>query len=156
MKLYIEPGKFTWGSPLALQDRAGHTRYTLIGDAYSVGKRLHLRDLSGREAVSVRQRVPSLRQQYELEVYGRPVGTISKDMSTLRPRYALEELGWEVGGVPSLGNFEILWQGSVVAACRPEPQGEVFLLELYDRTVELAALGLMLVVGCILVPQESR
>ena len=50
MKLFMQQKGFAWGQPMPLWDKGGHTRYTVTGDAYSLGKRLHVHDLAGREA----------------------------------------------------------------------------------------------------------
>ena len=50
MKLFMQQKGFAWGQPMPLWDKGGHTRYMVTGDAYSLGKRLHVHDLAGREA----------------------------------------------------------------------------------------------------------
>ena len=50
MKLFMQQKGFAWGQPMPLWDKGGHTRYTVTGDTYSLGKRLHVHDLAGREA----------------------------------------------------------------------------------------------------------
>ena len=158
MKLYMQKEAFRWGEPMPLRDKAGRTRYTVNSDAYALGKRLHVTDLAGREAVYIRQVVPSLFPKYEVEVYGRPVAAIVKDLSYFRPRYVIEELDWEVLGSLAACDYEISWQSSVVACCRPQQgeTGDILALEFYDRREELASLGVMLTINCLLAPQESR
>ena len=143
---------------MQLWDKGGHTRYTVTGDAYSLGKRLHIHDLAGREAVYVHQRIPSMFPRYEIEVYGKPVGCVVKDLTFLRPKYTMAEMSWEVSGTTGIFDYELTWQNSVVAANRPVQgeKGALFSMEFYDRTAELAALGVLLTINCILAPQESR
>ena len=61
-------------------------------------------------------------------------------------------------GTNPAGPAELTWQNSVVAANRPVQgeKGRLFSMEFYDRTAELAALGVLLTINCILAPQESR
>ncbi len=152
----MQNDSFRWGKPLALCDRSGRARYTITGDAYSLGKRLHVVDLAGREAIYVHQQVPSLFPRYAIEVYGRPVGEIYKDLTYVRPRYTIETLDWEIIGSVGTCDYEITWQSSVVAACRPQSDGPGLVMELYDRTTELSALGVLLTVNCIFASQESK
>ena len=158
MKLFMQQKGFFWGQTMPLWDKGGHTRYTVHGDAYSLGKRLHVHDLAGREAIYIHQRVPSMFPQYDIEVYGKPVGSIVKDLTFLRPKYTVETLDWEVGGAMGVCDYELTWQNSVVAANRPVQgtKGQMYAMEFYDRTAELAALGVLLTINCILAPQESR
>lgn len=159
MKLYMPKDGFRWGVPLLLKDRSGRTRYTVTSDAYALGKRLHVTDLSGREAVYIHQAIPSLFPRYQVEVYGRPVTEVVKDLSYFRPRYAIESLEWEVLGTLGACDYEITWHNTVVASCRPQQNqaGEdVLALEFYDRSSDLAALGVILAINCVLAPQESK
>ncbi len=158
MKLYLQRDAFRWDRPLPLADKSGRPRYLLTGDAYSLGKRLHVTDLAGREAVYVRQQVPSLFPRYAIEVYGKPVGEIYKDLTFLRPRYTIEPLDWEIMGSVGTCDYEITWQKTTVAACRPQEgrTDPVLVLDFYDRTAELAALGVMLTLNCVFAPQEPK
>lgn len=159
MKLYMQKDTFRWGVPLALKDRSGRTRYTVTSDAYALGKRLHVTDLSGRKAVYIHQVIPSLFPRYQVEVYGRPITEIVKDLSYFRPRCTIEELGWEVLGSLGGQDYEITHHSTVVAACRPQQNAEgddVLALEFYDRSTDLVALGVILAINCVLAPQESK
>lgn len=158
MKLSMPQKGFTWGKPMSLTDRPGHTRYTVTGDAYSLGKRLHVQDLAGRETIYIHQKLPSLLPTYEIEVYGRHICTIVKDITYLRPRYEIQPTDWSVTGSTSTFDYQITWQNTVIASCRPQStaKGEVITYDFYDRTEELPALGIMLTINCILVQQESR
>ncbi len=158
MKLYMQKDAFSWGTKLPLTDKTGRTRYFLTGDAFSLGKRLHVTDLAGQEAISVRQKVPSLFPRYELEVYGKPAAEIVKDLSFVRPRYVIEGPGWEIVGTIGACDYEITRNQTVTASSHSQktPSGEVLELDLCDRDTSLTALGLILTVNCIFAPQEPQ
>lgn len=154
MKLYMPRDKFSLGVPMALRDRAGRTRYRISGDAYTLGKRLHVLDLAGREAIYVYQKIPSLLPRYAIEVYGKPVAEIVKDLTFIPPRYMIEGPPWEVLGNIATRDYELSCGSQVIAACRP--QAEEILLDLMDHDAEKVALGVLLTIHCMLAPQESR
>lgn len=159
MKLYMQQDAFRWGSSLALCDKNGRTRYTLTGEAYSLGKRLHVTDLAGREAIYIRQVVPSLFPRYEIEVYGKPVAEICKDLTFFRPRYTIEPLDWTLAGSLGALEYEISRQSSVVASSCPQrdnSDGNIVVLNLYDRSVTLTALGILLTINCVFAAQEPK
>jgi uncharacterized protein YxjI len=155
MKLYMQKDGFRWDTPMVLTDRNGRTRYQVSGDAYSLGKRLHVTDLSGREAIYIQQQVPSLFPRYEISVYGRPVTEIVKDLTFVQPKYTMGSLEWELMGILGTYDYEIVWQSSQVAACRPQEDRRL-VLELGDRTTELTALGILLTINCIFAAQERK
>ena len=158
MKLYMPKDTFRWGVPLPLRDKSGRTRYTVDSDAYALGKRLHVTDLAGREAVYIHQQIPSLFPRYQVEVYGRPMAQVVKDLSYFRPRYAIEMVDWELLGALGECDYEITCHNVMVASCRPQPsqEGDMLVLEFLDRSWDLAALGVILALNCLLAPQESK
>lgn len=158
MKLYMPKDAFRWGVPLPLRDKSGRTRYTVGSDAYALGKRFHVTDLAGREALYIHQQIPSLFPRYQVEVYGRPVAQVVKDLSYFRPRYAIEMVDWEVLGALGEYDYEITCHNVMVASCRPQQgqEGDVLALEFLDRSWDLAALGVILTLNCLLAPQESK
>ena len=155
MKLYMDSKAFVWGTPLPILDKSGRTRYTLVSEAYSLGKRLSVLDLAGRPAIQIRQRIPSILPSYDLEIYGKPSGTVVKDISGLRPRYYLADMGWEACGAVAARDYEILSGGTAVGSTHPEPEGSL-VLELGGRTHELAVLAFLLTLNCILADQDSK
>lgn len=159
MKLYMQQDTFRWGSPMPLCDKSGKPRYTLTTEAYSLGKRLHVTDLAGREAIYIRQLVPSLFPRYEIEVYGKPVVTLCKDLTFLRPRYTMEPLDWEITGILGARDYEISRQSALVASSSPQQEDSdksVVALSLYDRNTALTALGILLTINCVFAPQEPK
>lgn len=156
MTLYMQKDKFQWGIPMPLEDRSGRTRYTVHSDAYALGKRLHVTDLAGREAIYIRQVIPSLFPKYEIEVYGRPMASIIKDLRFFHPRYVMEPDDWEISGFLTGSSYELSFCGTILAACRSQPGEDRLALEFHDCTEELTALGIILAVNCLLSPQRPR
>ena len=143
MRLYM-PEQFRWGQTLELRDEAGRTRYTLSGDAYTLGHHLHILDLAGREAVGIRQRVPALFPTFDLEVYGKPVGALCKDLRFQPPRLLLEGMDWNLFGMPGGRDFSILFQNDSIAVCAPDRVRTGYLaLELPPTEGTLTALGIL-------------
>ena len=157
MKLYMQKDGFRWGGSQPLTDRSGRTRYTVSGEAYSHGRRIHVTDLAGREAIYIRQVIPSLFPRYEIEVYGKPVAELKKDLTFAHPRCTIESLGWEVMGSLGRRKYEILLEGRTLCASGPDPENpDRLLLSLSaDKQELLTALGVMLTINCIFATQES-
>ena len=89
---------FRWNMSVPLLDEGGRQRYHLVGDAFGLRRRLRVLDLSGREAVSIRQTVPSLLPRFELETYGKPAGEVWKDMTVSPARAVMDPRGWTAEG----------------------------------------------------------
>jgi len=145
MTLTMQPAAFQWGCPLPLKDTAGRTRYTLLSQPYSMGKRLHLLDLAGREAVSIQQQIPSLMPRYGLTVYGRPIGEMVKDPVSGLCRIELPDWSFQGSGY----DYEVLRGQQAIGRCRSREDG-LLELSLSDHTAALTALAIMLTINCII------
>lgn len=158
MTFYLNMNAFHWGTPLDIFDASGHRRYTLTGDAYAPGRRLHVADLAGREAIYIHQRLPSLFPRFEIEVYGRPVCELVKNLTFSHPRYTPEMLDWEISGTSGAGGYEITRQDTVFASSRPSqtPSGPMLELIIPDQSAGLTALAVLLTIHCIFAPQELK
>lgn len=55
MKLYIKEKVFSWGGQFTVLDQTGGVRYTVQGEVFSCGKKLHVYDRQGREAAFIKQ-----------------------------------------------------------------------------------------------------
>ena len=153
MELFMGEG-FRWGAAQELRDESDRLRFRLTGDAYSLGKRLHVTDLAGREAIYVRQVIPSLFPRYALEVYGKPAGELVKDRTFSRPQCVIESLGWTVEGNLAARDYRLEDAGTVLACSAPE--GDRVRLTMEEGPRAMTALGVMLTINCIFAPQESR
>ena len=78
MKLYIRQKVFSWTDRFTVRDGDGRDRYTVEGELFSWGKKLHVFDASGRE------------HDYEIRENGRLIVTIHKEWMTWGDCYELD------------------------------------------------------------------
>ncbi len=150
MTLYMNRKEFKWGNTIELSDTSGRSRYLLNGEAYSFGKRLHVTDLAGREAITISQQIPSLFPRYAIDVYGKPVGELIKDLSYSHAHYLLTPEAWELIG--SGYHYEIILDGDTIACCHMDNQkaDPVLAMDFHQQNTALHALGIFLTINCIL------
>ena len=152
MTLHLD-APFRWNTSMALRDDAGMMRYSLTGDSFGLRRQLHVCDLSGREAVSIRQMVPSLLPRFEVETYGKPAGEVFKDMTVSPARGIMEPRGWIAAGPLGSETVTVTAGSSVVASFHVSDTGTEFEL---PEDAPLAALGFLLIIRCIFAGQEPR
>lgn len=153
MTLYMDQRAFSWGHALPLTDPAGHTRYTVTGDAYAPNKRLWVLDLAGRMAVSIRQSFPALFPRYELEIYGKPGLRLIKDLRFSPPQYTISPQCWTLQGSVSTCDYTLMRDDTPLAACHPVPEQPGLLameFQSQNQAEALSALGIMVTVNCVL------
>ena len=144
---------FRWNTSLPLQDESGNTRYSLTADGFGLRRQLHVFDLSGREAVSIRQVVPSLLPRFEIETYGKPAGEVYKDMTVSPARGIMDPRGWVAEGPLGSDSLSVKTGDTVIASLHTS-DGETDL-ELPEDAF-LTALGFLLTVRCVFADQEPR
>ena len=98
MKLYIEQRAFSFTEQFSVYNEQGAVVYTVKGEVFSLGKRLHLYDLHGNELARVEQKVFSLFPKFFLFVGGRQIGEMVQVFHLFKPKYAVNGLGWEIRG----------------------------------------------------------
>lgn len=150
MSLFFESGVFSWDGTMPVWDRNGHIRYYVTGNGYR--RRIHVRDLAGREAITLRQVVPSMLTKYDIEIYGRPAGTLIRHPG--KPLYEIEGERWEIVGETGIGSFDILEDGTTLASCAVK--GRNTELSCTGSQPELRMLAVALVLCCVLGPQETK
>lgn len=151
MTLYLDKRAFSWGHPLPLTDQTGRLRYTITSDAYAPRKHLLVLDLAHQPAVSILQSLPSLFPRYEIETYGKPVGTVQKDLRFSPPQYHIDPPAWVLEGSAAIHEYTLLQNQAPIAVCRPHSENPGHLvMEFQNSPDALTALGIMIVLNCAL------
>ena len=96
MKLYIKQKVFSWGDKFTVYDENENVYFTVEGEVFTLGKKLHIYDSEGREQAFVSQKLLSFLPRFFIFRNGTP-GTCSLRYRTkwagvcLRERNALIE-----------------------------------------------------------------
>ena len=98
MKLYIKEKVFSWSDTFYVKDAYGEDKYTVEGEFFSLGKKLHVYDRHGAEVAFIKQELFTFLPQFAVFVGGTEVARVKREFSFLRPRYTIENLGWDVEG----------------------------------------------------------
>ncbi len=150
----FSPADFLWNHPLNILDSSGHVRYRLYADGYRLTRPVYIRDLRGQNAVTLLRQGQSLLPKYDMEVYGRPVGTLERFLRDTAQEYRITGLRWQVSGNLKNGNYDFLYNGTVVASCRKDSR--FITVNCPEEIYALSALGAAVVLSCVLGPLEIQ
>ena len=152
MNLYLKQKVFSWRDRFYAKDEYGNDRYSIEGELFSWGKKLHIYDAHGREVAFIRQKVFSWRPRFFVEIGGRVVCEIVKEFTFFKPSYRLEGFPWRLEG-----NF---WahEYALTDGTRQIMQlskawftwGDSYQLTIADQNDELMCLCVALAVDCVL------
>ncbi len=150
MKLYIKQKVFSWTDRFTVKGEDGLDRYSVEGELFSWGKKLHVYDAPGREAAFIREKVWSFRPRYYVSIDGREVAEIVREFTFLRPRYRIEGVNWEVEGSFWEHDYEITREGRSIVTIHKEwmTWGDCYELDIADARDEILALAAVLAIDC--------
>lgn len=157
MKLCIRQQVFSWKDKFSIFDEQGQTRYTVEGELFSFGKKLHLYDLDGREAAFLQQKVMSFTPRFFVYIDGREVAEIVKKLTFLRPKYEIEGLGWQIEGDFWDHDYRITRSGLTIVTIRKQwlTWGDCYELDVADPRDEITALAVVLAIDAALAASQS-
>ena len=120
MKLLFKQRFFSWFDSYDIYDEAGNTVFTVEGQL-SWGHLLKIRDPSGRELGTVRERVLTLLPKFEIYRGEQYLGCIRKEFSLFHPRFTVDCNGWSIEGNFMEWDYTIFDNaGTVVASVSKE------------------------------------
>ena len=158
MKLYMKEKFFSFHDRFTIKDENGWDKYSVEGELFSLGKRLHILDNHGQEAALIRQQLLTFLPRYALSVRGREIGEIRKEFTFFYQRYVIDSLGWEVEGSFWEHEFEIRRGGRVIARIYKEwfTWGDSYCVDIADPADELPALAVVLAIDCVAEAQNNN
>jgi len=158
MKLYLKQKVFSWRDRFYAKDEHGTDRYSIEGELFTWGKKLHIYDANGREVAFIRQKVFSWLPRYFVEIDGRVVCEIVKEFTFFKPRYRLEGLPWQLNGnfwaheyTLTDGNRQIMQLSKAWFTW-----GDSYELDIADLRDELMCLCVTLAVDCALESETAN
>jgi uncharacterized protein YxjI len=83
MRFVMNQKFLSWGDDYVIKDADGHDVYHVDGKVMTIGDKLSLQDLSGRELAFISQRLLAWRSTYNITVRGQLMATVSKNLFTL-------------------------------------------------------------------------
>ena len=151
MNLYIRQKVFSWADKFTVKDENERDKYSVEGELFSFGKKLHVYNDTGTEAAFIEQKVFSLLPRYFVSVDGRQIAEIKKEFTFLYPKYSIEGLGWEINGSFAAHDYEIVQDGRTIAAIHKAwmSWGDCYELNIDDAADEVIALAVVLAIDCV-------
>jgi uncharacterized protein YxjI len=156
MKLYIKEKVFSWNEKFFVKDALGEDRYLVEGEFFSLGKKLHIYDMQGREVAFIRQELMTFLPCFTVQTGGQEV-QVKKEFSFLVPRYSIEGLGWEIEGSFWEHEYRITQNGQPIVAISKEwmTWGDSYELDIANPADEILALAVVLTIDCVREAQNN-
>ncbi len=150
MKFYIKQKVFSFKDKFNVFDAAGEVIYTAEGEIFSLGKKLHIRDINGEEIIFIRQKLASFLPKYEISVGNGEFFEVKKNFTLLRHEYSVPEYGITVKGDFFAHDYKVFQNGKEIAQMTKAwaSWGDSYSIEIFDDEYALVALSIILVIDC--------
>ena len=155
MKLYIKQKVFSWKDRFFIMDEAGNDCYYVEGEIFTLGKKLHVYDMAGREVAFIHQKVFSFMPRFFIEIGGNTV-EIVKEFTLFKPRFHFGGLPWTMEGDFFAHEYTLYDNDGVVMELSKHwmTWGDSYELNIYDENDALMCLCVTLAVDCVLAQQN--
>lgn len=157
MQYFIKQKVFSWNDQFTVKDAQGRDVYFVEGTVFSLGKKLTVYDAEGNEVLFIEQKLLSWLPTYTLHVQGQIVAQIKKQLTFFKPKYSIEGPEWDVEGSVWQHHYQMLERGTVMAEVEKEwfTWGDSYVLTVQDEEAALLALGIMIVIDCVMEAEAS-
>ncbi len=117
MKYLIREKIFTFADRFRIEDENGHSQYEVVGKILSLGNKLNIYDMSGREVIHIEEKILRFLPEYMIFREGNLIGKIKKELTFFRPKFYIESSygHFTLGGDIFHHNFNILRNGKNIA-----------------------------------------
>ena len=152
MKLYIKQRIFSWSDRFSIYDESGVERYRVEGEVFTLGKKLHLLDLSGDELAYIEQRVFSFLPTFQIYRNDRRIAEVVKEFTFFKHEYVVRGPEWTVHGDFWDHSYEVVDGVMTVATVKREwfTLGDAYEITLGEGVDEIRAIAVCLVIdACI-------
>lgn len=152
VKLYMKQKVFSWHTHFTVRDEQERDRYTVDGEFFTLGKKLHIYDASGAEAALIHQKVFSFLPHFYVFIDGVQVAEIVKEFSFLHPRYRIDGLDWQISGDFWAHEYEITCGGLPIVSVSKAwlSWGDSYALEIAHLEDTALALAVVLAIDCVM------
>jgi len=152
VKFYIRQQPFSWSERFCVRDEAERDVLAAEGELFSLGAKLHVFDLSGKEIGFIHQQLLGWRPRYRVEINGRQVGFVVRRFALVGSRFDFDGLGWVAEGSFGSHDFTVYDQERVVMTVRKAwfSWGDSYELDIRAKEEIVPAICLLLAIDLAL------
>jgi len=157
MRYYIKQKAFSWRDQFTVKDESGQDKFFVEGEIFSLGKKLTVWNATGEEIIYIEQKVWNWMPTYILYLDGYEAARVKKEFTFFRPRYRISGPDWDVEGNVWAHDYTIRGNGRVIANVNKEwfTWGDSYVLDIDDDTNVELALGIIIVIDCVMAAAQN-
>lgn len=157
MKLYMKQKVFSFVDRFTIKDEMGYDRYTVEGELFSWGHKLHIYDMNGREVAFVKQKMMTFLPKFEVYLNGTLAVEVVKEFTFFKQQYTLRGTNWSVSGDFWAHDYTISDGQRGVACIRKAwfTWGDSYEIDILPGINDLLVTATVLAIDCVLEAQQN-
>ena len=157
MKLYMKQKVFSIKDRFYIKDEQGNDRYYVEGEFFTIGKKLHLYDMNGRELAFIQEKVLSFLPRFYVYMNGKEAAEIVKAFTFFKPKYSINGLGWNVEGDFWSHDYRVANNGRDVASVHKAwfSWGDSYEIDINNSEEEVLTLAVVLAIDAVLAAEAA-
>ena len=147
MKLYLKQKVFSLKDQFYITDSRENIQYSVQGEIFSMGKRLHIYDSKSNEIGLLKQKLWSFLPRFEVFIDGEKIAEVNRKLSFV-PKYSVDGPKWNVIGDFWAHNYEISQNGESIVQVRKKifSWADTYELDIKEPKDEILALCVVLAI----------
>jgi len=157
MALCIRERIFSWSEKYDVYDENQNVLYSVEGEVFSLGHRIHIYNAKGEEVAFVREKIWSFFKKFEIYIGGELKGMLKEKFSWFHARYDVDFMDCQVSGDIFDWNYEMMRGDQSIAQIQRKifSWANVFYLSYPDPKDEVAVLALAIAIDAAHHDDES-
>ena len=157
MKLYIKQMVFSWRDKFRIFDENENDLYSVEGEFWTFGKKLHIFDASGSEAAFIHQKVWSFKSRFFVAQNGADIAEVVKEITLFKPVYSVAPQGWNITGNFWAHEYVIESASGVVATISKHwlTWGDTYEIDIADGLDPVLVLSVVLIIDAVMAQQSA-
>jgi len=157
MKFYMKQQPFSLRARFTIKDETERDVLAVEGELFSWGAKLHVYDMAGKEVAFIRQKIPSLRPRYFIEINGREIGCVIQRFAFIGTRFDIDGLDWAAEGQFGSHSFTVSANDRLIMTVRKAwlTWGDSYELDIAGKEYALTAVCVMLAIDMAVAAQSN-
>lgn len=158
MQLYIKQKVFSWGDKFFVKNQYDEDIFCVQGEVFSIGKKLHIYDMSENELAFIKQKVLTFLPRYYIIQNDTEVAEVVKKISLLTQKYVVNGLDYTIDGDFLAHEYDIKdSNGNIITTVSKKwmTWGDTYVIDTFDTVDPVIAVSLVIIIDACLAAEAQ-
>ena len=158
MELRLKEKRFTIRDSFTIEDKKGKDRFEVIGEFIEATKKLHIKNMKGKEVAMIKEKLISFEPKYSLYVNDKKIGELERDEALFGDKYYISDLDWKIKGDDDDYDYKIMDGWKKIATIRKKfiALSNTYILDIEDEKQEIPVVAALLAILCMIEQEKEK